>query len=167
MAKPCVYRVHSGEDPSSAELEDMVSEVDRDGDGKIDLLEFCRTMTTKLRPAADTTPRDPATSQIRQPTGGSERAKGASNADRKHVPAVAPFGEQMHTSRPRDSSKPRIRQPTGGGRRVTGGSAADAHSVPVTEPVDSQGNRIHIKQPTTKRGGAKPRNSERAQANGK
>lgn len=76
--------MRSGEDPSKAELEDMVSEVDHDGDGKIDLLEFCRAMTTQLRrPAQDSKPRDAAKPQIRQPTGGGRRAKEESSSHAK------------------------------------------------------------------------------------
>ena len=66
--------MHSGEDPSEAELEDLVREVDHDGNGNIDLLEFCRAMTAKLRPIEGSEPRHPAKPQIRQPTGGG-RAK--------------------------------------------------------------------------------------------
>ena len=65
----------SGEDPSEAELEDLVREVDHDGNGNIDLLEFCRTMTAKLRPTQGREQLHLAKPQIRQPTGGGRRAR--------------------------------------------------------------------------------------------
>jgi hypothetical protein len=65
----------SGEDPSEAELEDLVREVDHDGNGNIDLLEFCRTMTAKLRPTRASEQLHLTKPHIRQPTGGGRRAK--------------------------------------------------------------------------------------------
>ena len=102
----CLGLMYSGEDPSKAELEDMVREVDHDGDGKIDLLEFCRAMTTKLRrPAQDSRPRDPATPRIRQPTGGGRRAKeeGDSHAKPTSTMAGGPIdskGNRIHIKQP-------------------------------------------------------------------
>ena len=96
--------MHSGEDPSEAELEDLVREVDHDGNGNIDLLEFCRTMTAKLRPAQGSEPRRPANPQIRQPTGGGRRA----------VEENEPHGATTKMDGPIDAqgNRIRIKQPT-------------------------------------------------------
>ena len=38
-----------GQNPSEAELEDMINEIDRDGSGTIDFVEFCYMMVKQMQ----------------------------------------------------------------------------------------------------------------------
>ena len=136
-----------GGSPSEAELLEMVGEVDGDGDGRVDMLEFCRAMA---KPKTESAAADAHATETM--------------AEKTQPPPPTPPPPPP----PPPSKEPeyvKIRQPTSGGRRVErmGGTQAAAGSGAGR----SQG-RIHIKQPTRQaaraRAESEARESARAQA---
>jgi hypothetical protein len=123
----------------------MVSEVDGDGDGNIDLLEFCRTISTKLKRPTEDKPEEsggngPVKPLIRQPTGGGRRSTAGGHEDSSAVQPTEP-------------------EPQAGAREGT-------LVAQTKQPAASGTPKVHIKQPTAKRAQAKVRQPERPHAGG-